>query len=411
MTTHDIVITGLQPWDISIGSNCKNIAQELSRQHRVLYVNMPADRISLLRKSNTEQMRNRLAVLKGRQPAVQQVAHNIWVLNPQTVLESINWLQPAWLFDKLNRNNNARLAREIQLAIKQLGFGAFTLFNDSSMFKGRYLAQLLQPAAHVYYVRDNLISQPYFKRHGVRCEAALMAEADVVVANSTWLANYARKHNPEAYYVGQGCDLTAFKQEETPVLPPELKTLSGPIIGYVGYLTATRLDIEALVQLATNRPDWNVVLVGPEDAAFKGSKLHAMPNVLFTGSKPPHTLPQYIQGFDVCINPQAVNPMTIGNYPRKIDEYLAMGKPTVATHTSAMEVFADHVLLATSHREMVTHIQTALATNTPEKAQARIAFASGHTWQNSVTLIKRALFKALSKKRKNPATTAVKAAA
>ena len=35
----DIVIIGIQAWDIEIGSNCKNIALELSKTNRVLYVN------------------------------------------------------------------------------------------------------------------------------------------------------------------------------------------------------------------------------------------------------------------------------------------------------------------------------------------------------------------------------------
>ncbi|MEJ7660035.1 MAG: hypothetical protein WKG07_10665 [Hymenobacter sp.] len=41
-----------------------------------------------------------------------------------------------------------------------------------------------------------------------------------------------------------------------------------------------------------------------------------------------------------------LNDITIGNYPLKIDEYLAMGRPVVATRTRAMELFADHVYLA-----------------------------------------------------------------
>ena len=46
------------------------------------------------------------------------------------------------------------------------------------------------------------------------------------------------------------------------------------------------------------------------------------------------------------LNPQLLNEVTIGNYPRKIDEYLAMGKPTVATKTEGMSVFADYTYLA-----------------------------------------------------------------
>ena len=48
----DIIVVGLQPWDTSIGSNCKDVALEFSKQNRVLYVNYPLDRITLFRNRN-----------------------------------------------------------------------------------------------------------------------------------------------------------------------------------------------------------------------------------------------------------------------------------------------------------------------------------------------------------------------
>ena len=44
----DIIITGLQAWDVEIGSNCKSIALEFSKNNRVLYVNSPLDRKTYL---------------------------------------------------------------------------------------------------------------------------------------------------------------------------------------------------------------------------------------------------------------------------------------------------------------------------------------------------------------------------
>jgi teichuronic acid biosynthesis glycosyltransferase TuaH len=49
-----IVVVGLQPWDIKIGSNCKNIAIELSKYNQVLYVNPPLDRITYLKSKGDE---------------------------------------------------------------------------------------------------------------------------------------------------------------------------------------------------------------------------------------------------------------------------------------------------------------------------------------------------------------------
>ena len=46
------IFTGLQPWDISIGSNAKDIALEVSRYNKVLYINTPLDKRHTTNKVN-----------------------------------------------------------------------------------------------------------------------------------------------------------------------------------------------------------------------------------------------------------------------------------------------------------------------------------------------------------------------
>ena len=75
--------------------------------------------------------------------------------------------------------------------------------------------------------------------------------------------------------------------------------------------------------------------------------------------------------------------MTIGNYPRQIDEYLAMGKPVVATKTRAMVVFEEFVYLAESTEEYSRYIQKALDEDTENLRIKRSEFAQSHTWEAS----------------------------
>ena len=116
-----------------------------------------------------------------------------------------------------------------------------------------------------------------------------------------------------------------------------------------------------------------------------------MSNVHFLGPQKPESLPSYIKGFDVCLNPQALNPLTIGNYPRKIDEYLAMGKPTLATKTEAMNVFEDYVYIAETKEDYVRLAEKALAENNSELEKNRIDFAKMHTWEKNVEEIYKAI--------------------
>jgi len=383
----NIVIFGLQPWDIQIGSNCKNIALELSKHNRVIYVNRPLDRISWLKGSKDLISQNRMAVLKKEKEPLEQINENLQVLTPTVIMESVQWLNSKSLFQFLTKKNSQKLAKNIKHFLDQLNIKKFILFNDSAMFQGVELKKILQPEIFIYYIRDYLIAQPYFKKHGAEAEKKLIQQADFVVTNSTYLANYAKKYNENSVFIGQGCDLEMFQPEEIQSIPAALLAIKKPIIGYVGNLTSQRLDIDLLVHLAKSNPTWSLVLVGGEDEQFKKSSLHELDNVHFLGFQKPETLPAFIHGFDICINPQLLNEMSIGNYPRKIDEYLAMGKPVVATKTEGMLMFEAHVSLALDKHEFEKKIEQLLKDNSPELSKERIKFANSHSWENSINIM------------------------
>jgi glycosyltransferase involved in cell wall biosynthesis len=383
----DIIVLGLQAWDIEIGSNCKNIALEFSRNNRVLYVNAPLDFNTAISKRNDPRIKKRKEIIKGKQDDLVELQENLWNLNPRTYLYSINQIGNKALFNFLNRINNKRYASRIIEAAKRLNFKDIIVFNDSDMFRSFYLKEQLKPKTYIYYTRDNLIAVDYWKKQGIRIEAKHMAKADFVCANSTYLAKLASEFNPHSYYVGQGCDVSAFDTQLVDYVPKDIKDIPKPIVGYIGALLALRLDIDVLVKIAKDKPEWSLVLVGPEDDHFKQSELHHLKNVYFLGNKDGKELPAYLNAFDVALNPQKLNPVTIGNYPRKIDEYLAMGKPTVATKTEAMSVFADHTYLANNGQEYIQYIAQALDENSKEKELARSVFARDHSWENNVKAI------------------------
>lgn len=380
----DIIIVGQQPWDVEIGSNCKNIALEFSKHNRVLYVNSPLDRITLLRSSKDPKVQKRINIIKGKSDSLIKVGNNLWNYYPDKMIESINWIKNQQLFDRLNKYNNRIFANSIKRAAGKLGFNNVILFNDNDIFRSFYLKDFLQPAKSVYYSRDYLLAVDYWKLHGELLEPKIIAKSDVCVANSPYLSDYCKRINPYSYYVGQGCELEMFTSYNSRVKPLDLRFLSTPIIGYVGALQSIRLDIELLHYIAERKPEWMLVLVGPEDEQFKKSSLHQFNNVFFAGSKQPEKLPAYIHSFDVCLNPQMINEVTVGNYPRKIDEYLAMGKPVVATRTEAMRIFEGYTYLGNTKEEYIQLIEKALKEDNSSMQQQRKAFAQQHTWENSV---------------------------
>jgi len=391
LKNRDIIIVGQQPWDTAIGSNCKDLAMEFSKNNRVLYINAPLDRRTSLQQRNVESVKKRLRIIAGKEEGLEQVAPNLWVYYPKIIIESINWIKVMPIFRWLNKWNNQKFAKDINFSLKRLNFNDFILFNDNDIFRSFHLKELLKPAISIYYSRDYIIATPYWQYHGEYLEPQLIEKSDLCVANSVFLANYCKKYNPNSYYVGQGCDFKLFKQADDILVPADLSVIKGPILGYVGTILSIRLDEQILLHLAKARPDWSIVLVGPEDEDFKKSELHELSNVHFLGSKGTETLAAYINGFDVCLNPQTINPLTIGNYPRKIDEYLAMGKPTLATKTEAMSIFEQHVYLAETKEDYVTLAEKALIEHSTALANERIKFAHTHTWAKNAEEIYQAI--------------------
>jgi transposase-like protein len=77
-----------------------------------------------------------------------------------------------------------------------------------------------------------------------------------------------------------------------------------------------------------------------------------------------------------------LNETTKRNYPRKIDEYLAMGKPVVATKTIAMGYFKDWVYLAETKEDYLKLIEKAITENSTILTDSRREYA--HSWENNL---------------------------
>jgi teichuronic acid biosynthesis glycosyltransferase TuaH len=394
----DIILFGFQSWDTDIGSNFKDMALELSKYNRVLYVNRALDRSFLIKNKDLPEVIARKEAIKTGKGELSQVAPNLWVQHPRTILESINWIPVAFLHDWMNRINNKRLAKQIRKASRKLGFKNVILMNDNDFIRGRYLKQLLKCDDYIFYIRDFMLGVAFFQRHGHRLEAGTMKAADMVVANSTYLANYARKFNRNSFDIGQGCDLKNYTADN-PKMPEDLEGIKRPMIGYVGFISAWRIDIEVIRHMAEQLPAYSIVLVGPDDLLpAEAERLKKLHNIHFLGRKPQETLSNYIHYFDVCINPQVLNTVTVGNYPRKVDEYLAMGKPVVATRTEAMKLFAPYTYLCENKEDYVKQVRKILLrpdeSMSEEEVSRRKAFAFSHTWEDSIGRLGDAYYKA-----------------
>jgi glycosyltransferase involved in cell wall biosynthesis len=216
-------------------------------------------------------------------------------------------------------------------------------------------------------------------------EIDILKKADLVFTNSLYLKKYAEQYNPASHDIGQGCTISIPHTADENVIPIELQNIESPVVGYIGNLVTMRLDLPLLEEVAFIRKDLSWVFVGPMDSSFSKSKLQNYSNVIFTGSKPQEQLSNYISCFDVCINPQLLNETTIGNYPRKLDEYMYFGKPVVARKTAFTQELGNLVYQYEEASEFSQMLDLALTENKlSSKKQERKELAESHTWENCV---------------------------
>jgi glycosyltransferase involved in cell wall biosynthesis len=215
-------------------------------------------------------------------------------------------------------------------------------------------------------------------------ELKLIREADAVIIHSPQLAERKGTINDSTYVVPNGVDYDRFARRREP--PRDLSAIRRPRVGYTGVIKK-QLDIPLMRQLAERCSNWSFVLVGPlgnlsgVEAEFEA--LSTAPNVHVLGYRDAVDLAAYQQHFDVCIMPYRVNDYTDCIYPLKLHEYLASGKPVVASPIRTLRDFSHVISLATGVEEWVAAINSSFAEEalSDERVSVRRAIAAQHDWR------------------------------
>lgn len=83
--------------------------------------------------------------------------------------------------------------------------------------------------------------------------------------------------------------------------PPELRGLTGPVLGYVGTIWPD-LDLSPALRAARAIPDAFFLFLGRRRDNPAADALERLPNVRFLGARRPVEVPDYLARFDVCLD-------------------------------------------------------------------------------------------------------------
>ena len=191
-------------------------------------------------------------------------------------------------------------------------------------------ARHVQASVVVYDCMDELSKFRFADSALQEKEQALLARADVVFTGGHSLYEAKRHLHDNIHPFPSAVDQAHFAQARGRMAEPDdLKRIPGPRLGFFGVIDE-RIDLELIRAVATARPDWSLVLVGPV-VKIDPAELPRLPNIHYLGARDYDRLPAYLAGWDVALMPFAINEATRFISPTKTPEYLAGGRPVVST--------------------------------------------------------------------------------
>lgn len=207
-------------------------------------------------------------------------------------------------------------------------------------------------------------------------EEDLMKNSDLVICSSNHLYKKTSQFTQKTILLPNAGEFDHFKSS----LDNILRDYKKPIIGYFGSI-AEWFDTDIIEFAAKERPNYNYIFLG----STYGSDirhLSKLSNVHFLGERPYLELPKYLHGFDVCIIPFKITPLIESTHPVKVYEYLASGKPVVATRIPELLKMADICYIAENKEDFVTKLDMAVKEKDDSLVKKRIDFAAKNTWNH-----------------------------
>ena len=225
-------------------------------------------------------------------------------------------------------------------------------------------------------------------------EKKLTENSDLVFATAPGLVDRLKKINKDTFYTPNVGDFEMFhniKDKYKNDKPKELKSLTGPIVGYIGALDSYKFDYELLKKSAITYPEYNFVIIGDialkdREGSLKELGLDNLSNVHFLGSIPFVKTPKYMAHFDCELIPYVYNDYTIGGcFPVKFFNTLSAGIPSIVTDLPVFAMYKNVAYISKTHDDFVNNIGKALSENSLTKINERISVAKENTWDSKVS--------------------------
>lgn len=242
------------------------------------------------------------------------------------------------------------------------------------------------PIAAVYDCMDELSAFQGASSDLPSLEKELFRRVDLVFTGGQSLYEAKRHQHRAVYAFPSSIDASHFGKARTLTTDPlDQADIPHPRLGFFGVIDE-RFDRELLDQVASRRPDWQFVIIGPV-VKIDPETLPKHPNIHYLGAKKYDELPAYLAGWDIALLLFARNESTRFISPTKTPEYLAAGKPVIST--SIRDVVRPYgeqnlVEIADTPDEFIYAAEKILSTSNRSEWLARVdAFLANVSWDKT----------------------------
>jgi glycosyltransferase involved in cell wall biosynthesis len=359
-------------WDNPYWVNQQHIMSRLSRENKVLYIESIGLRQPVLQKKDLRRLWRRLQ--RFFQGPIKR-SENLYTYSPL--------LLPFYKYAAVRHLNHWILRTSLKRLIRKLKLDSPVLW--SYVPNAVYLKGHLGEKLVVYHCVDEIAANPLIPGESVLAmEKIFLQVADLTFVSSRELYRIKKSWAKEIYYLPNVADVEHILKLADPGvgIPDDMLRIARPVLGFVGAISAYKLDFNLLENVARARSGWSIVLIGAvgegEKAAdFRG--ISALPNIHILGGRDYSLLPNYLKSFDVCLLPSRLNEYTRHMFPLKFFEYLASGKPVVSTALPSLSEFAAYFYQANQADDFVAQVELALNEDKTCGAK-RMEVAKKYSW-------------------------------
>ena len=343
-------------------SSTQHLVRHLAEDRRVLWVNSIGLRRPRLSAHDVSRAARKLAEALRPRPAEPALRTPFPVVQPLAI--------PMAEGRATRALNRALIGRAVRGAAGRAGLGRRVVW--ASLPSAVHALGALGEEAVVYYCGDDFAALAGVDHDAARrMEAELVERADLILAASPALA--ARFPADKTRLLPHGVDPGLFG---APALRAADLPADAPVAGFYGAL-AEWIDLDLVAATARLLPHWRFLMIGPAQADT--AVLQGLPNVVLAGPRPHAALPGYAQHWTAGMIPFRDTAQIRACNPLKLREYLAAGRPVVATPFPALAPYAAEVAVARDAAGFAAALE-ATRTESPDRAAARRALVEGESW-------------------------------